>query len=38
MQILENKGYINIVTPRTNIETAVLNFLNFTENTVDADE
>lgn len=38
MRILEKKGYINIITSRTNIENAILNFFNFTGNTVDVNK
>lgn len=41
MRVFEKKGYINIITSRTEIEKAVLaffNFFNFTEKTIDTKE
>ena len=38
MRILEKKGYINIITPRIEIEKAISNFFNFTEKNIDAKE
>lgn len=38
MRILENKGYINIITPRADIENAILKFFNFAEKNIDAKE